>query len=185
MPLDGDASYAEIAKKVNLPEEVVTRLLEHALTVRLFAKSSPGRLNSRICHNSRSATMAKNTGLRSVVSTTLNNSAMSMACLPKALEKFHYGKDTFSRNMRETAFAYAYSGGEPGKYENTWDFIENDEGPGDKVKGWRQKAMVESMRWMKESLNMGEAMKVLTDWEALGNAKVVDVSFLSESLMIS
>lgn len=41
VPVDGEASFEKIAQKVQLPLEVVSRVLDHAITMRFFTKPSP------------------------------------------------------------------------------------------------------------------------------------------------
>ena len=58
VPVDGSASYAEIAQRTRLPQDVVYRVVQHATTLRLFAETEPGKPSSRIQHTSRSAALA-------------------------------------------------------------------------------------------------------------------------------
>lgn len=54
VPLDGSASYQEIAQRVRLPLDVTRRVVQHGLTIRLFASDAstgPGRVR-RVCGRS-------------------------------------------------------------------------------------------------------------------------------------
>lgn len=179
IPLDGDASYEEIAKAVRLPEEVIRRVLEHAVTLRIFAKVDPGSMKSRIKHTSKSAVLKKSRGLQAVVNTNLGNSGAPMCTLTRALEKYSRGEEKLAKNLNKTAFSLVYSGGKLGTYSDMWDFIEKDGEGETRGVGWRQKEMVESMKSIKDSLNLGELIKQLTDWKGAGKAKIVDVSIPS------
>ncbi|KMU85622.1 sterigmatocystin 8-O-methyltransferase [Coccidioides immitis H538.4] len=173
VPLDGSASYADIAKHTSLPEEVVQRILAHATTLRIFAETEPGKLSSRIQHTSRSAALARSSGLRALVSTILDDAGPPMMVMNKALQKYTCGKPTLTKNMNETSFALLHSGGLFGKYANCWEFIEND-GEGER-KGWRQRNFVEFMRYIKEIFRLEEVVLKSYDWKAAGKATVVDV----------
>lgn len=176
IPLDGDASYEEIGKAVKLPEEVIRRVLEHAVTLRIFAKVDPASMQSRIKHTSKSAVLLKNKGLRAIVNTNLGNSSAATCTLTRALEKYSRGQEKLERDLNKTAFSLVYSGGKLGTYTDMWDFIEKDGEGETKGAGWRQKEMVESMKSIKESLGLEELLKQLTDWSGAGKAKIVDVS---------
>ncbi|EMR64683.1 hypothetical protein MGN70_008603 [Eutypa lata] len=174
VPLDGSASYAEIAKHTSLPQDVVYRVLQHAVTLRLFAETEPGKSSSRIQHTSRSAALAKQAGLRALVSSVLDISSTPMMVLNEALDRYSRGKPELTQEMSETAFALLHSGGElSGKHRNSWDFLEND-GIGEK-KGWRQKSFVEFMSYIKEIFQLEGVVLDAFDWKAAGNTTLVDV----------
>lgn len=42
VPPGGQSSFAEIAKSIDLDEQSVTRLLRHAMTMRIFCEPTPG-----------------------------------------------------------------------------------------------------------------------------------------------
>ncbi|OTA94552.1 hypothetical protein M434DRAFT_10624 [Hypoxylon sp. CO27-5] len=173
VPLDGSASYAEIAQRVSLPEDVVKRILKHAVSLRIFEETEPGKSSSRIRHNSRSAALARSSGLRALVSTILDDAGAPTMILNEALNRYSRGKPELTQNMNETAFALFHKGGQFGGYENSWDLLEND-GEGEK-KGWRQRNFVEFMRYIKEIFHMEELVLHAHDWKAVGKATVVDV----------
>ncbi|EEP81703.1 conserved hypothetical protein [Uncinocarpus reesii 1704] len=173
VPLDGSASYADIAKHTSLPQDVVERVLAHATTLRLFSETEPGKSTSRIQHTSRSAALARSPGLKALVSTILDDAGPPMMVMNQALEKYSCGKPALTKDMSETSFALLHSGGAFGNFANSWDFIEND-GEGEK-KGWRQRNFVEFMRYLKEIFHLEKAVLDSYDWKAAGKITVVDL----------
>ncbi|RYP17064.1 hypothetical protein DL766_008984 [Monosporascus sp. MC13-8B] len=173
VPLDGSASYEEIAKHTSLPQDVVYRIMQHAVTLRLFAETEPGKSSSRIQHTSRSAALAKQAGLRALVSSVLDISSAPMMVLNQALDRYSRGKSELTQEMSETAFALFHSGGTfSGKHRNSWEFLEND-GEGER-RGWRQRRFVEFMAYVKEIFHLEGIVLDALDWKAAGNAKLVD-----------
>lgn len=166
VPLDGTASTASIAKHANLPEEVVTRVLDHAKTLRIFADASPGHIR----HTSRSAALAKNAGLKALVSTILDDAGPPMTVMPQALEKFNVGSETLPEDMSRTAFNLFHGG----KYANSWEYIEND-GEGEK-KGWRSRNFTTFMSYLKDIFRLEQIVDGSYGWGNAGDLSVVDVS---------
>lgn len=175
VPLDGSASYEDIAKHVKLPREVVRRVLEHSTTLHLFAKAE---IASHVKHTSRSAALAKSSGLRALVSTILDDAGPPLTIMNETLRRYSLNKEELTTDMGETALSLFHSGGIfGGKYTTSWDFIEND---GDGVqKGWRQRNFVEFMRYLKEIFRLESVILDSYDWKSAGNIKVVDVSILA------
>ncbi|KAI3320974.1 S-adenosyl-L-methionine-dependent methyltransferase [Xylariaceae sp. AK1471] len=172
VPLEGSASYSEIAERVSLPEDVVSRILQHATTLRLFDEVEPG--SSQIQHTSRSAALARQSGLRALVTSVLDVTGAPMMAMNSALEKYSKGKSELTQDMTETAFALFHSSGPYGKkHINSWDFLEND-GEGDR-RGWRQEQFVEFMRYTKEIFRLEEVVLNSYEWEKAGKATVVDI----------
>ena len=137
VPVKGEATQEEIAKHTRLPLSIVTRLIEHGTTLRLFSYTNPGKITSPVVHTSRSAALASNPGLRALVSTILDDAATPMTVMTQALEKHALGKETYEEDMETTAFRMLHSGEIFNKgYKNSWEFIEGD-GEGER-KGWRQ-----------------------------------------------
>jgi hypothetical protein len=174
VPLGGTASYADIAKHTNLPEEVVRRFVQHATTLRVFEETDPGKSSSHIKHSFRSAPLARSKGLRALLTTTLDLSGGPLMALHYALERYSLGKPALPKNINETSFALLFSGGQYGKFTNTWEMLEND-GEGEK-KGWRQREFTVFMDYLKEIFGLEGVVLNAYDWNALGKAKVVDVS---------
>lgn len=177
VPVDGSASYDEIAKSTDLPRAVVQRVLEHSTTLRLFERVDDKPDHVR--HSSRSAALAKSSGLRALVSTVLDDAGPPMTVMTQALRKYSLGKKELTTDMKETAFALLHGGqGRPedvaeGKYTTSWEFIEND-GEGEN-KGWRQRNFVEFMRYIKEIFQLESVIVNSYDWKSAGKAKVVDI----------
>lgn len=168
VPLDGTATTAEIARHTNLPREVVARVLDHAKTLRLFTDSSDDP--DAVRHTSRSAALAKNAGLRALVSTILSDAGPPMAVMPQALEKYNVGQETLPEDMSRTAF-YMFHGG---RYANSWEYIEND-GEGDR-KGWRSRNFTTFMGYLKDIFRLEQIVDGAYGWSEAGNLSVVDVS---------
>ncbi|KAF9892841.1 hypothetical protein FE257_000430 [Aspergillus nanangensis] len=174
VPINGSASFADIAKHTSLPEDVVYRVLQHAITLRIFTETEPGRpSSSRVQHTSRSAALAKNPGLKALVSTILDDAGAPMMVMNETLRRYSLGKPALTQNMDETAFALLHSGRVYGKYTNSWDLLEND-GEGER-KGWRARNFVEFMRYIKDIFHLEEVLVDAYDWAAAGNVTVVDV----------
>lgn len=175
VPLDGSASISSIAKHVDLPEEAVQRLVEHATTIRYFTYADPEKpSSSAIKHTSRSAALAKIPGLRALVSGCIENVGPSMLVMPEALDKFSKGKKELPTDIQRTAFKLAHSGGEVfGDYPDSWQLLEND-GEGEK-KGWRQRMFIEWMGYLKDIFGTVDLLLGTMDWEKEGSASVVDI----------
>ncbi|PGH07096.1 hypothetical protein AJ79_06374 [Helicocarpus griseus UAMH5409] len=173
VPIDGSASYADIAKHTSLPEDVVRRILQHAITLRIFSETEPGKPSSRVQHTSRSGALARSSGLRALVSTILDDAGPPMMVMNEALQRYSRGKTELTQEMNESSFALFHSSGIYGKYNNSWELLEND-GAGEK-KGWRAKNFVEFMRYVKEIFHLEEIVLQSHDWKAAGDVTVVDV----------
>ncbi|KAF2737468.1 S-adenosyl-L-methionine-dependent methyltransferase [Polyplosphaeria fusca] len=175
VPASGSASIADIAKHTALPEEVVQRVIEHGTTLRYFAytdNAAPSK--SPIQHTSRSAALAKSPGLRALVASCIQDIMPPMAIMPEALERYSLGKPKTTKEMSETAFAMAHSGGEVfGNFANVWDYLEND-GQGEK-KGWRQRNFNAWMTYIKEIFGTKDVLLNAFDWKAAGEATVADI----------
>lgn len=173
VPLDGSSSVKGIADHTRLPEEVVIRVLKHATTLRLFAPEGDFDVTQQVSHSSRSAALAKSSGLRALVSTIIDDAGAPMLAMNRALEHHSRGKPTLTKEISETAFALYQKGGCTGNYETSWDFIEND-GEGEQ-KGWRQRNFVEFMRYIKDIFHLESTLAESFDWNALGDATIVDL----------
>ncbi|KAH8197137.1 hypothetical protein TruAng_008703 [Truncatella angustata] len=173
VPLSGSASYEEVAAKVALPRDVVYRILQHAITMRLFAETRDGSGASRIEHTSRSAALAQASGLRALVSSILGDSGAPMMVLNEALRRFSSGQPGLSQKMDETSFALLYGRSQLGDFKNSWELLEND-GEGDK-QGWRQRNFVEFMRYLNDLFHLENVVLDSYEWPSEGQISVVDV----------
>ena len=180
MPLSGSASYHEIARQINLPQDVVERILKHAVTLRIFAETQLGSKSTRIQHSFRSAPLARSKGLQGLVATTLDVAGAPMLAMPQAFAKYSSGKTELTGDINETAFALLHKDEAYGKFKETWDMLEND-GDGEK-KGWRQRQFTDFMEYIKEIFGMENLVSDSFDWSSLGDATVVDVRAFSASL---
>lgn len=177
VPVKGSSTYAEIAEHTSLPIDAVQRVLEHAFTLRIFADAEPGSSPVRVEHTSRSSALAQSPGLRALVATLLDDAGPPMMVMNEALDRFSRGKTDLPQDMSETSFALFHSGDVSGRFNNSWELLEND-GEGEN-KGWRQKNFVEFMRYIKEIFRLEGVVENALDWKAAGKATVVDVSSLS------
>lgn len=171
VPVNGSASFEEVAKHTKLPVEVVHRVLDHAITMRFFAKPTP--TSTSVVHTSRSAALAQDPGLSALVQMVLDETGPPMFQLPEALRRFSQGKPSLTTDMTQTAFKLCHSGGVWGDYANSWDFIEND-GTGAQ-KGWRQRNFVKFMAYIKDLFHTESLVLNAVDWAAQGPITVVDL----------
>ncbi|KAF4126250.1 O-methyltransferase [Geosmithia morbida] len=171
VPLDHSASYEEISKYTKLPIEVVRRVLEHAVTLRLFSKAGPRGVK----HTSRSAALTKESGLRAAVTTLLEEVGPPMTIMNQTLRLHAFDKSELSSGMDVTAFSLLHSGTLFGgkKYTSPWDFIEND-GEGES-KGWRQRSFADFMSYIKDVFHFEDVVQAVYDWQGAGEIKVVDL----------
>ncbi|CAI4214100.1 unnamed protein product [Parascedosporium putredinis] len=172
VPLDGTASYADFAAHTHLPHEVVYRVLQHAVTLRLFEEVEPGRSSSRLRHTSRSAALVRNPGLKALVSTILDDAGAPLMVLNEALARYSKSKPELTQEVTESAFALFHKSGIYGNFDTSWELIEND-GEGER-KGWRQRNFVEFMKYVKEIFRLEETVSDSFDWAGAGDAMVVD-----------
>ncbi|KAI1427777.1 sterigmatocystin 8-O-methyltransferase [Xylaria sp. FL1777] len=171
VPLEGSASYSEVAERVSLPLDVVTRVIQHATTLRLFEEVS----SSQIKHTSRSAALARQSGLQALVSSVLDITGAPMMAMNSALEKYSKGRSELTQDLSETAFALFHSTGPFGKkYTTSWEYLEND-GDGE-TRGWRQAKFVEFMKYIKEIFPLEDIVLDAYNWQGAGKATVVDVA---------
>lgn len=176
VPLDGTATYTQVSQKTRLPADVVYRVLQHGVNLRLFTEVDLGDGKAGIKHNSRSAALAKSPGLRALVSSTLDDAGAPVMLLHESLRRFSQDKEHLTQNMDESAFALLHKTGVYGEqYERCWDFVEND-GEGER-KGWRQRQFVEFMKYIKGLFHMEDIVLDAHDWASVGAATVVDVSY--------
>lgn len=175
VPIPGTATYAQIAAHTKLPEEVVYRVMQHAVNLRIFTEVKDADGSFKITHNSRSAALARSPGLQALVSSILDDAGAPMMVMHEALKRSSANKPALSQNVEDSAFALLHKSGVYGNFTNSWDFIEND-GEGAN-KGWRQRKFVEFMQYIKGLFHLESIVLEAQDWAAAGNATVVDVGF--------
>ncbi|KAH7176437.1 O-methyltransferase-domain-containing protein [Dactylonectria macrodidyma] len=172
VPLGGSATYGEIAKRVNLPENLVRRVLRYAIAIRIFA-SAPSTPDS-VVHTSLSAAPAKQPLLQTWLRHNLEEARPGAVHIPEAFRKFDFGKEKSSEEPLESGFTLA-NVDRLDKPESFWDYLNRDvEG---KPKGWRASKFAESMQAAAASsaIKIEDSLKTGYDWSALGEATVVDI----------
>ncbi|KAF1998107.1 sterigmatocystin 8-O-methyltransferase [Amniculicola lignicola CBS 123094] len=169
VPLSGSASFESIASAVDLPVEVVTRILMHAITNGFFTETLPGKRNTEIVHSSRSAALARSSGLRSLVQAVLDDAGAPTLLLNEALRRYSKGKKDLAAKPEESAFALLHSGEVyPKEQKDYFGYLESGD-------GWRSRSYTGFMKYLKEVFGLEKVVLDLYDWEQAGSAHVVDV----------
>jgi len=169
VPLTGAASYRDIASKVHLSEMLVKRLLRHAMTRHIFAETAPG--SGQIVHTCISAAPVKNVLLRSWIGHNLEEIAPASLNLVEALKRYGESAEPF-----ESAGAYTYFR-DSKEVKTFFEWFDVD-GEGER-KGWRAKRFGEAMAYITSTPATDiKSIHTSYDWDGLGEAMVVDVSFL-------
>lgn len=114
VPLDGEASYAEIAKTVGLGEEFVTRIIRHAITSRIFKEHRLGY----VIHSASSAVLAQDEAVRDVLSHQLEVVYPSATRLADTAEIFPFT----SGEANEAAFNLSFD-----THADFWGFLAKPE----------------------------------------------------------
>lgn len=170
VPLRGSASYGDIASKVKLSETMVQRLLRHAMTRHIFAEMAPG--SGKIVHTCMSAAPVKNPLLRSWIEHNLGQAAPASLNLADALKRYGESDEPF-----ESASAYTYFR-DSKEIKTIFDWFDVD-GEGER-KGWRARRFGEAMAHItSDPATNIKFIHDCYDWDGLGEAIVVDVSFRS------
>ena len=172
VPLAGSASYAEIAKTTNLPEQIVRRFLRMAFTMFIFTEEALG--SDRVVHTSASAHIAKEPLYKSFIAHGTDDLRPAATVGVDALERWWVGQQEPPQDIKQCAFVLATDDGRQ-RDKNFWEFVENFERPG-KPKGYRSTQFAETMEVLGDITKDGmEAVLEKFDWEGLGEATVVDV----------
>ncbi|RYP42261.1 hypothetical protein DL767_000425 [Monosporascus sp. MG133] len=174
VPLDGTASYEEIAKRTNLPVDVVRRVIRHALTFRFFAETNPGDPSTRVKHTALSGVLVRSAGARGAFQTMFEIGGGPTLMLHQALSKYNAGRAEMAQGVDKSAFAMFNSQHGDGKYTDYWQYLENS-GEGEK-KGHRQKSFSKYMDFVTSLFGHENVMAQCYDWNLLGAATVVDVN---------
>lgn len=163
MPLEGDISFADIAKKLRLPEYRIHRIIRHCMTFRVFRESRPGY----VAHTGPSAQFVRVPLLREWFTFNLDEVWPADVQLAEALRR--YGD---SEEPGDCAIGLAFGFDQDKTY---WDFIANDGING--MKGWRMKRFANAMKVIAaSSAHHHDFLHTAFDWNSLGEGKVVDVS---------
>ncbi|RYP05243.1 hypothetical protein DL764_003950 [Monosporascus ibericus] len=174
VPLDGTASYEEIAERTNLPVDVVRRVIRHALNFRFFAETDPGDPSTRVKHTALSGVLVSSAGARGAFQTMFEIGGGPTLMLHQALSKYNVGRAEMAQGADKSAFALFDSQHGDGKYTDYWQYLENS-GEGEK-KGHRQKSFSKFMDFLTSLFGHENVMAQCYDWKSLGAATVVDVN---------
>lgn len=169
VPLHEPISYSDLARKVDLVEPRLRRILQHAFTNHYFCSPKPDFVG----HTSNSALVANDPLAYAWIFHNVDE--VEPWYSNKAVEAFTRWGDT--TDPRETGPNLA---AKPGEGKTLFDLLETDEEGewgGVNGKGWRVKRFGDSDKFMAS----GGALKASDlheglDWGALGKATVVDVS---------
>ncbi|RYP17555.1 hypothetical protein DL765_004444 [Monosporascus sp. GIB2] len=193
VPLDGTASYEEIAERTNLPVDAVRRVMlapkvpwrmrsfsarvfnktRHAFTLRFFAETNPGDASTRVRHTAFSGVLVRSAGARGAFQTIFEIAGGPTLMLDKVLSKYSAGQAEMAQGVDKSAFALFNSQHGDGKYTDFWQYLENS-GEGEK-KGHRQKSFSKYMNFVTSLFGHENVMVQCYDWKSLGAATVVDV----------
>ncbi|KFA69637.1 hypothetical protein S40285_04070 [Stachybotrys chlorohalonatus IBT 40285] len=182
VPLGGSATYSEIAAKVNLPENVVRRIVRYAITIRYF-DFAPGSKDT-IVHTSLSAAPAKQQLLRTWIRHSLEEARPGASHLAEALWKYSAGKEEPSQEAIESAFSLANIDrlSEP---ETFWEYLEREiEG---KPRNWRSTKFAETMQAAAaaSAIKTADLLKIGYDWGKAGEATVVGGSSGHDAVILA
>lgn len=177
VPLRGSITYAELAKKVNIPEARLRRVLRHAISDHVFW--APTR--DSVSHTSASAEVVRDPLLFAWLGHNFDEITPGTEKILKAMEK--YGESEKPEHAG-TMIAYGKEEvpffewididgtGEPPK-EVSEGKVVND----DRTKGWRARRFGNAMKCMMQSGTHASSHATAGfDWGNLGKAIVVDVS---------
>jgi hypothetical protein len=170
VPLEGSASYSEIASKTGIPEDMARRIIRHSMTQRIFAETAPG--SNQVVHTATSALFLKNPKWHSWVGHNLDEVNRASTYMTDSIRRFGDGN------------------GEPGlcaatlalcpdiPKETSWFQWAATDGEGDK-KGWRMHRFSEAMEVISTGQNATAAVHGGFDWKSLpSGGTIVDVSLL-------
>ncbi|KAL7943599.1 O-methyltransferase domain-containing protein [Trichoderma barbatum] len=170
VPLNGSASYSEIATAIQLPEETVRRFLKQALTMFFFLEESPG--SGRILHSAASAYIARDAARSAFIGHCMEDVRPAAAVGVDALQKYYVGRKEHSEDQEHCP---AYLASDKGKVRGMsyWEFADTYEEPG-KPKGYRAERFALAMKALSQTQLTAQVLETF-DWESLGDATIVDV----------
>jgi hypothetical protein len=173
VPLNGSASYAQIAESTNLPESIVRRFLRYAFTSFVFTEAPLGSGN--VVHTPASAYIARSPFMQAFLAHNLEDIRPATTVGVDALKKWFVGRVEPPEELTTCAMSLATDGGVQ-RDTDLWTFFNNFERD-DQPKGFRAKRFAEAMQGIAQNMgNLPEAVLKLFDWEGLNDATVVDVS---------
>jgi hypothetical protein len=173
VPINGSATYSEIAAKVNLPEKLVRRVIRYAITIRYFA-FAPGSKDT-IVHTSLSAAPAKNNLLRAWLQHNFQEARPGSVHIAESFHKYSAGKDEPSQETIESGFSLANVDRltEP---QTFWDYLAvQEEG---KPKEFRATRFAAAMQAAASAsvIKTADLLKIGYAWGEQGDVTLVDVS---------
>jgi 6-hydroxytryprostatin B O-methyltransferase len=149
---------------------MVQRVLRHAITRHIFAETSPG--SGKIVHTCISAAPVKNPLLRSWIGLNLEEFAPASLNLVNAIKRYGESAEPF-----ESAGVYTHFR-DSKELKTLFEWFDAD-GEGER-KGWRARRCGEAMvHIMRDPATDIKFIHDCYDWDGLGEAIVVDVSFYS------
>lgn len=159
IPADGSISADDLAGKVGLPVDILTRVVRYAIANGLFREPSKGRF----AHSSISAYVAQNAHVRDIASIATGELAIMNLNLAEALEqqRLTNGKSPVA------AFNVAYP-----KFNNAFEFIGGDPGRGQRYHKYLAG---------RTQLPLWDVQHLVSSWdwaEKIGSGTLVDVSKL-------
>ncbi|TID21734.1 Eukaryotic translation initiation factor 3 subunit H [Venturia nashicola] len=166
VPIDGSATYAEVARKVNIPESAVRRVLRHTFSLRVFAEYPFG--SEHVVHTNFSSFPVRQPNVRGWIAHHAEEGGPSAVNLAPALAKWGEGS-----LPGQTAAGYTFFPGDDRK--SLWDWLAVD-GESEGKRGYREKRFGDAMAFAADSPGMGmKAGLAAFDWEQLGEATMVDL----------
>lgn len=173
VPINGSASYTEIAEYTNLPEAIVRRFLRLGFTLFVFAEERPG--SDRVVHTAASAHMARSPYINSFVAHCLEDVRPAATVGVMALEKWFAGQQEAVEDVTACAWPLATDDGNQ-RGVHIWPFFNEFERPG-QPRGFRANRFAEAMQGFGQVSGVKpESVLKMFDWASLGEATVVDVS---------
>ena len=164
VPIDGSASYEEIAQRANIPVSIARRYLRHAFGLRIFREDQ-----GRVVHTAASAYSANSAHLRAWVGHCTEDISGASIHEVEAIEQGDV------EDVTTCAWLRAFDAGHKLGYKNMFDHIAN-EGDGAQ-KGWRERRFGEAMTYYTGDAGFQTSnIHNCFDWDSLGDATIVDVS---------
>ncbi|PYH64352.1 O-methyltransferase [Aspergillus vadensis CBS 113365] len=172
VPLNGSASYSDISKSTNLPEQIVRRILRLSFTIFVFSEEAPG--SDRVVHTAASAHIVRFPFVKSYLEHNMEDVRPAATVGVDALKKWFVGQSEPPEDVAACAIALAtYDGHQIGR--DLWYLLDNSERPG-QPKGFRAKRFAEAMQGLRMTSGvMTESVLKQFDWGSLDEATVVDL----------
>lgn len=180
VPLTDSITYAELAKKCNLSESRLQRWIRHAISKRIFWAPT----QDSVAHTITSAEIARDDTAWAWLGHNVEEIGPAVAKIMEQTDRFGDGT-----NPAEAALALAHF---KGTTSDLFTWAEND-GVGDpktsdrridkadRTKGWRARRFGLYMKFLTSSGGYSSSHVHGFDWQALDEAKVVDVRQLLDS----